>query len=439
MIESPYTFTEKQVQGYGLLCNNDYIYYLFDGSSRCGKTWCIIAYIVDYCERYAGANCLIARFHLVQAKKSVWKQTLIPYLKATMDSSLYSVVQSNADFVVTFYNGSTITLGGLESGDALDKVMGTEWALIFINELVENSYDTFQALKSRLNHISFPLKYITDTNPKAPSHWVSKQFAKGVNPETGEKVDLTTQCRLWWHMLDNKENLSPKYIEVLESMTGIRGKRLRDGIWCEVADGTVYEFNRDISLLPESIKAVPECEKWCGWDFGIAADTALIFFQIHYFHPTKENKLGLIINIIDEYRNTEKDYRYYADVVKAKNYMNLQHSGDPAGVARDAQLKSWFSLLATENIHLQKPNKRLTVADMVHNTNQYMKYIRINEEQCPYVVEMLENWSYKKDKQGKIIDGSLPEHNDYSHIGTAFYYGMSLAFPIDGELERVKM
>jgi phage terminase large subunit len=439
MIDEPYVFTDKQNIAYDLLCNDDYIYYLFDGPSRCGKTFDIIAYIVDYLEKYPGANALIGRYYLANAKKSVWKQTLIPYIKATMSKSLYKIVQSNQDFIVTFHNGSTIVLGGLEKGDQLDKVMGTEWAIIFINEVVEDPYDTYQAMKSRLQHKSYPLKFITDTNPKNPSHWVYKQFIKGINPETGEKVDLSTQCRLSWTMEDNVKNLSPRYFEIMKSMTGVRGKRLRDGIWCEVSEGTVYEFNRDVSLLPEPISPVPESEKWCGWDFGIAADTALIFFQVHYFHPTPENKLGLIISIFDEYRNNEKDYKYYADVVKAKGYQNLQHAGDPAGVARDAQLKSWFSLLKTEGIHLQKPSKRLSVADMIHNVNQYMPYIRINETQCPYMVEVFENWTYKKDKDGKTIDGSLPEHNDYSHLATAFYYAISNCFPIKRNREQIQI
>jgi len=431
-------FTLKQQRAYSLLTDPQYTYYLFDGSSRCGKTWLILQFICDYLYRYKGAKALICRYYFSTARKTLWKHTLLPILKERF-KGMYT--ENKSDYVITFTWGSEIHLGGLESGDQLDKVMGTEWPLIYINEVIEDPYETWQTLKTRLNHKAFPLKYIADCNPKSPSHWVHRQFINNTNPESREKLtteEQAEQCRLWWHVRDNEKNLSKKYICILNSMTGVKGKRLRDGVWCEATEGTVYEFNREHNCIDKPFAAVPEAEKWCGWDFGIAADTALIFFQIHYGHPTKENPLGIIIQIYDEYRNSEKDYRYYADVVKAKNYIDLQHAGDPAGRARDAQLQSWFTLLAQEGIHLHRPGK-MTVADMIHNANQYMKYVQVNEAQCPFTVEMFENWSYKKDRNGKVVEGSLPEHNDYSHIGTALYYAIACALPIHKEDEQIQI
>lgn len=432
------TFTLKQRRAYTALCDPDKTYYLFDGSSRCGKTWLILQYICDYCLKYKGARVLIGRYYFRVARKTLWQHTLLPILQERF-KGMYS--ENKSDHVITFAWGSQIHLGGFDSGDQLDKIMGTEWPLIYINELIEDPYETWQTLKTRLNHKDFPLKFIGDCNPKSPSHWVHRQFISLINPESRLPLsdkEKSDQCRIWWHVRDNKENLSDKYIEILNTMTGVKGKRLRDGVWCESVDGTVYEFNRNKNLINNPIEPVNELEKWCGWDFGIAADTALIFFQIQYFHPTKDNPLGIVISIFDEYCNNNKDYKYYADVVKAKGYMDLQHAGDPAGVARDAQLKSWFSLLAEEGIHLQR-KKKLTVADMVYNANQYMPYIRVNEAQCPYTVEMFENWSYKKDRDGRVIENSLPEHNEYSHIGTALYYAISNALPINKGYEQIQI
>jgi len=42
---------------------------------------------------------------------------------------------------------------------------------------------------------------------------------------------------------------------------------------------------------------------------------------------------------------------------------------------------------------------------------------------------MLENWSYPLDRDGKVIDGALPVHNEYSHIGSSFYYFCVNRFP----------
>jgi hypothetical protein len=61
-----------------------------------------------------------------------------------------------------------------------------------------------------------------------------------------------------------------------------------------------------------------------------------------------------------------------------------------------------------------------------------MPYVKINETACPRVTEMFENWSYIKDKDDKVPEGAKPEHNEYSHFGTAWYYGLINLFPPRG-------
>jgi succinate dehydrogenase/fumarate reductase flavoprotein subunit len=58
-----------------------------------------------------------------------------------------------------------------------------------------------------------------------------------------------------------------------------------------------------------------------------------------------------------------------------------------------------------------------------------MPAVKVCENQCPKMVEMLENWTYPKDKDGKIVEGKLPEHNEYSHPGSAFYYLIANIYP----------
>jgi hypothetical protein len=228
--------------------------------------------------------------------------------------------------------------------------------------------------------------------------------------------------------LDNVENLNPTYIENnLETLTGVKRKRLLDGVWCQSAEGTVYRFNRDTNHIDKEITPIKDAETWCSIDFGIAADVFLIWFQIIPVYSEKKN--SFIINVVDEYVNNNKDYMHYVDIMKLKEYADCRYCGDPAGRQRDAKLESWFTLMRQQGIIINSKTGT-SVADMIENANMYMKYVKINEIQTPKVVEMLENWSYKKDKDGKIVDGSLPEHDVYSHPGTAFYYFFINRFPI---------
>ncbi len=428
MSENDFIYTKKQNKAFDLLNNKKKIFYLFDGSSRSGKTILICKWLILYGFGYKGINILIARYNFSHAKASVWNQTLIPLLKQYYPG-LYK--ENKSDHIITMESNSTITLGGLEEGDRLDKILGTEWAIIFVNEATENSFSTYQTLITRLNSKAAPVKFVMDCNPRAPSHWLNKQFIQKVNFETKNaltKREINTQVRLHWDVRDNKVNLSKTYIYNLGNLTGIKRKRFFQGIWADAAEGGVYRFSRTVNHVDEPIKYIDGAIIWTGWDFGIADNVFIIWAQFIPVPKTEKNKTGVEIQIFDEYYNNNKDYKYYANVVNGKPYKNVRHAGDPSGVKRNAALTSWFILLKTCGIYIRY-RTRITVADHISNANLYMPAVRVCENQCPKVVEMFENWTFPKNKDGKVVEGELPEHNEYSHPGTAFYYKVSNVYP----------
>jgi PBSX family phage terminase large subunit len=420
--------TQKQKYALELLSDREKIYYLFDGSSRSGKTVILIKFACLYALAFPGVPILIARYRFNHAKSSIWTRTLLPVLKEQYNGA-YTINRS--DLIINFNNGSFIELGGLEAGDRLDKILGTEYGLIIVNEITENPYSTIQTLISRLNWKDVPLKFLGDCNPKNPSHWCNLKFIKGLNPDTKERLsekEHKKHCRLHWDVRDNKENLSDDYIDNLSNLTGIKRKRFYEGVWADTSEGGVYRFKRDINHVEEPIEYIDGAITWTGWDFGIADNVFIVWAQYIPVPKTEINKLGVEIHIIDEYYNNEKDYQYYANVVNGKPYKNVRHAGDPTGVQRGATMGSWISLLATCGIHI-KYNTGFKPADYISNANVYMPVVRVCENQCPKIVEMFENWTYPKDKEGKVVEGKLPEHNEYSHPGTAWYYQTGVVYP----------
>ena len=132
----------------------------------------------------------------------------------------------------------------------------------------------------------------------------------------------------------------------------------------------------------------------------------------------------MLINIIDEYCNRNKDAEHYKRWVLSRPYYSetdWRFYGDPSGASRGSSLKSWISELAPE-IQVQYRTKP-SVNDMIANANKYISCVRINEKQCPKTFEMFENWAYPMDAQENPKEGALPNHDLYSHPGTAFYYG----------------
>lgn len=422
------SLTEKQKKALDLLNNKDFIFYLFDGSSRSGKTYIICYWLIAYSYIFPGIDIIIARHNFSHAKATIWKQTLLPLLRSSF-KGYYT--ENKSECIITMDWGSTIYLGGLEEGDRLDKILGSEFALIYVNEATEIAFSTFQTLISRLNSKIADVKFCMDCNPRSPSHWLNRYFIQKMNPETREPLsekEIKRICRQYFHVLDNQDNLSDTYIEILSNLTGLKRKRFLDGVWSDATEGGVFRFKREINCVDEPIKYVEGAKIWTGWDFGIADNVFIIWCQYIPVPKTEENKLGVEIQVIDEYFNNNQDYLYYAQIVKDKSYQNVRHAGDPSGVQRNASLQSWIGLLRSVGISIAFKNG-LTVADYVSNANMYMPAIRVCENQCPKTVEMFENWTYPKDKEGKVKEGKLPEHNSYSHPGTAFYYQIANVYP----------
>jgi phage terminase large subunit len=425
--------TRKQLSAIELL-KEPYMYYFLHGGKRSGKTVLVMRYIILRCWMFPKTRHLAGRYRFKHAKSAIWQQTLFnpkfPLLKSSCPDGSYEINRS--DHIIKFFNGSEIWLAGFDDPERAEKIFGEEYATIFINEGVQITYDTFQTLKSCLQYRDIPLKFILDANPRSPSHWMHKIFFGGRDPISGDEL---LKKELYAQMLflpeDNKENLSPDYItNNLDTLTGVKKARLRHGIWCESAEGGVYRFRREDNHSDRPLGYIDGIRTACGWDFGISADVFMVWLQVLTVPVTEKNKKGLVIQIIDEFVNREQGYQYYKDVANSKEYNNVEHIGDPAGKARDAKLESWTLLLRQppDGIPIQHPPD-MTVADMVEHANEYMPYVKINEIQCSRMVEMFENWTYKKDKDGKTVEGSLPEHNEYSHPGTAFYYALAKLFP----------
>ena len=429
-------YNPKQILGLKALQNKSKKYFLFDGGARAGKTWLVCRIIIIRALKYRGTKHLMGRFRLKHAKSSVWKQTLLPMLRMYVPKHRYSI--NKAELTVTFSNGSIIVIDGFDDEDRVEKIMGTEWATIFINESTQIAYDTFQALKSRLNAIGIQELFILDCNPRAPSHWLHRVFIESKVPiEMKELPKKHLYHRLFWSPDDNRKNLSEDYIENnLDTLTGVKGKRLRHGIWCDQGEGTVYRFDRSINHVDEPIEYDPRLETYTSWDFGTRDMTSIIWYQLVPTPITKQNPAGVIINIIDEYQNSGKSYDFYSHIVKSKGWNYTDHFGDPAGKTRAHDLSSWITKLDEEGIRINvRSYYSGKVALMVSHANEYLPCVRVCETQCPQTVTMFENWNYPQDAEGRVKEGVKPNHDEYSHLGTSFYYFTINKWNVGGDLQ----
>ena len=243
---------------------------LLFGGSRSGKTTVLVMAIIFRALMYAGSRHLICRYRAKDARSSVLRETLIPWLDNTVGKSGYVYLAHES--MITLYNGSEIWIGGLGDREQADKILGHEYNTIYFNEISQLSYIAVTTAYSRL---AMRVKgcrnlFIYDCNPGSPLHWAYKIFVLKKTFLTGEPLE---KPELYQAMLlnpeDNKDNLPDDYIsDILDALPEKQKARFRDGLWVK-AEGVIYDkFDESmivkVSELPEHFDRFS-----AGQDFGL--------------------------------------------------------------------------------------------------------------------------------------------------------------------------
>jgi PBSX family phage terminase large subunit len=210
---------------------------LAEGAAGTGKTLTILNKIVIAAMKYKGMRAAIVRKTRTSMTQTVLqtleKKVLPPKIK------LHTTRQS-----YTFPNGSEIVIGGM---DKPDKILSSEYDMIFVNEGTELSVVDYETLLTRLRHGVMPYQQIiVDCNPAQKTHWLNEraQSQQMTRIKTGHKDNP--------HLWDGSKwtAAGEQYLSILKnSLSGLRYKRYFEGIWA-TAEGVIYEtFDPDIHVV----------------------------------------------------------------------------------------------------------------------------------------------------------------------------------------------
>ena len=250
---------------------------LFFGGSRSGKTALLVEAIIARSLKHPKSRHLIARLRFSHAKTSIWHESLIPALKAYRELE-GAWIEHRQDYYLEFTNGSEIWVGGFDDKERTEKLLGHEYATIYLNEVSQIAYDTKQLIQTRLAQKIDGLinKAYYDCNPPSPLHWAHKLFIEKIDPI---KKDRLSRPELYASLLmnpdDNKENLPDHYIEdMLDTLPDRARARFRYGQWVK-AEGAIYSELAQDNIIPAS--AIPRIEEYTvGIDFGLNMAGVLI-------------------------------------------------------------------------------------------------------------------------------------------------------------------
>ena len=218
--------TEKQKQAVKLIGNNRVV--LLEGGSRSGKTFIALYAIVVRALKKPSRH-LVTRFRFSHAKQAICYDTMPRLLESLGIKS--EVNLSKSDWFYEFPNGSTIWVGGLDDKDRTEKILGNEYATVFLNEASQISYDSYEMIVTRLNPPKgMKGRILIDYNPPSIQHWGYKIFHKREFPD-GREVPDDDYMRILMNPADNQQNLSSDYIQQLSQLSTAKRKRFLEGAY----------------------------------------------------------------------------------------------------------------------------------------------------------------------------------------------------------------
>lgn len=227
--------TDKQREAVKIMSKHTEV--LLDGGSRSGKTFISVYAIIARAVKHDESRHLIVRRHFSHVKSSVWYQTIPDVLKKAFPH--LEAKENKSDWFIEFKNGSSIWIAGTDDKERLEKLLGLEWDTIYMNEASQNTFETYEILKTRLNpQRDIKPLFLIDYNPPSMNHWGYKIFYQSINPANNQPIeDKSRYGLLKMNPFDNIDNLSDSYIKTLQTMSENKQRRFLHG---EYGDDSIY-------------------------------------------------------------------------------------------------------------------------------------------------------------------------------------------------------
>ena len=231
-----FKFTERQLEAHNLLRGHQR-HTLLVGGARSGKTLLFCRSILARALSAPGSRHLIARLHFNHVRATIWLDTL-PKTRDLCFPDLVMQDKRADNYVLLPCNGSEIWFGGLDERDRVDKILGSEYATIFLNEVSQIPYSTVQIVRTRLaqkveradGRGDLPPREYDDLNPTGRRHWTYLEYVQKRNPSTNRPLAHPDEYQyLYMNPYDNRDNLPQGLIDELEQLPERQRMRFLEG------------------------------------------------------------------------------------------------------------------------------------------------------------------------------------------------------------------
>lgn len=242
---------------------------LLFGGSRSGKTFLLVRAIIVRALAAPNSRHIILRFRFNHAKASIVQDTF-PKVMALCFPTV-PVKWDRTDWFAELPNGSQIWVGGLDDKERTEKILGAEYATIYLNECSQIPFSSRNLAITRLaqnvTHSlrgkpeALRLKMFYDCNPPSQAHWTYQIFVKHRDPDSKQVIPSDDYCSMSVNPGDNAANLPPSYISTLESLPARLRVRFLDGKFGDVTEDALWKLEnietwRKSDKLPDMVRIV---------------------------------------------------------------------------------------------------------------------------------------------------------------------------------------
>jgi hypothetical protein len=168
---------------------------------------------------------------------------------------------------VTFHFATIRRSGsaGSTTKNAWKKILGKEYATIFLNECSQIPYASVLIALTRLAQVVENLKQAAfyDLNPTGKGHWTNVLFGEHRDPIARLPLeDPDNYARMFLNPADNAANLAEDYLKSLARLPERQRKRFYEGVYIDELDGALFSYEMIARArvteqeLPKSLRVV---------------------------------------------------------------------------------------------------------------------------------------------------------------------------------------
>lgn len=261
---APFGLSPKQFDQQAMMASTSTWAFTY-GGARSGKTFGYTRGIASRAIMAPGSRHLIARFRTNAVKRTIGMDTFPKMMGLCFPGVRFDYNKSEGLIKLPAY-GSEVWLGGLDSPERIDKILGAEFATVFINEASEVPWGTVEVLETRLaQNVKVTTgpragqllrqKMWGDLNPTSKRHWAHRLFKEKINPADGAPLIAPDDYACMQINPKDNPHLTARFLLSLQRLSKLQRRRFWDGEFNGEVDGSLWS---DAMFKRCSRAAVPQ-------------------------------------------------------------------------------------------------------------------------------------------------------------------------------------